>query len=494
MKFSFINTQFREAEINPDKIALVDSVKKLTWSDFKIAVESFKEQLIEQKLDLTDKPIIIYGHKNAEMIVAIYALISLNITYIPIDEIYPDDRIKYIMELTEAEIILDASQKKHTIFEDKIHCTIYGFKLKITGENKTVKVNSKSTISDPVVYIIFTSGSTGKPKGVQITLEAINSFADWMCTDFNFTPNDVFINTAILSFDLSVFELITFAALGATLVLTTKEISSVPQHFAKHIKDNQGTVIVSTPSYILPFARIENFSEFDSVKTFLFCGEVLPHMTAANLNKNYPHARILNTYGPTEATVATTLVEINEDILNQYKSLPVGKCKPNTSLQIIANEIVIIGPNVSIGYFKNEELNQKKFQKINNQRAFFTGDVGYFENEQLFFNGRNDDLVKLNGYRIELNEINEVISSLPFVANSATIALKRDGIVKKIVSLVVCKNDSENFTVEMTKSEIAKSLPTYMIPSDIKFVENIPLNANGKADKMELTKLYLQQS
>ena len=140
----------------------------------------------------------------------------------------------------------------------------------------------------------------------------------------------------------------------------------------------------------------------------------------------------------------------------------------------------------------NDELNAAKFTIINGQRAFKTGDQGYLENEMLFFHGRNDDLVKLHGYRIELNEITASLNNLPYILHGATIALKRDGIVKKIVSLVQLDSTSTlKINVESVKQDLAKTLPVYMIPSDIKFIEKIPLNQNGKADKQLLEQIYL---
>jgi len=144
-----------------------------------------------------------------------------------------------------------------------------------------------------------------------------------------------------------------------------------------------------------------------------------------------------------------------------------------------------------MGYLNNPELNAAKFVTINGQRAFRTGDTGYLENNMLFFNGRNDDLVKLHGYRIELNEITAALNNLPYLVQGATIALKRDGLVKKIVSLVQLTDESQNKTVDEIKTDLGKIIPNYMIPSDIKFVDQIPLNSNGKADKALLTKIYL---
>ena len=489
MKFSFEQKDFTACESGAEKLAVIGADYSLTWGEFRQKVDALCDEFEALGLTELKHPVIIYGHKSASMLVAMYAMMKLQITYIPIDVIYPQERLHKVLEISKSQLIINTTPD-----DLPFDCAMLKYQL-----NQPSQLQIKNTVFekaapgiDPLIYIIFTSGSTGEPKGVQISTEAIQTFVRWMTTDFKFSATDVFINTAILSFDLSVFEVMTFSALGATLLLTSKEISSVPKSFLQHVDTHKGTVLVATPSFVLAYSRLKDSAEMQGIQSYLFCGEVLPHSTAKNLRASFPHARIINTYGPTEATVATTIVEIDDLVLNQFDPLPVGVSKPESELLIEDGEIVIVGPNVSMGYVNNPELNAAKFVTRNGQRAFKTGDTGYLQNNMLFFNGRNDDLVKLHGYRIELNEITAALNNLPYVAHAATIALKRDGLVKKIVSLVqLLEENNAAVSVEKTKEDLAKTLPVYMIPSDIKFIPQIPLNANGKADKKLLTEIYL---
>lgn len=489
MRFSFEKKDFVEQDITPSKLAVIGDDFELTWKEFEKKVNALCDEFVAKNLVDLKYPVVIYGHKSANMLVAMYAMMKLEIAYIPIDIIYPNDRLKKVLEISKCELIINTADSKLAI-ENVSQLILTKDNFTFGSELKNFQKTSRT--ADPLIYTIFTSGSTGEPKGVQITTEAVQSFVRWMTSDFGFTKDSVFINTAILSFDLSVFEVMTFSALGGTLLLNNKETSSDPKLFLPHIQKYKGSVWVSTPSFSLMYSRMGNVAELESVRTFLFCGEVLPHGIAKNLVANFKNANVINTYGPTEATVATTLVIIDEEILEKYDPLPVGKSKPESLLLIEDKEIVIVGPNVSIGYLNNDELNVAKFKIINGQRAFKTGDQGYLENEMLFFHGRNDDLVKLHGYRIELNEITASLNNLPYILHGATIALKRDGIVKKIVSLVqLDSNSTLKINVESVKQDLAKTLPVYMIPSDIKFIEKIPLNQNGKADKQLLEQIYL---
>ena len=155
---------------------------------------------------------------------------------------------------------------------------------------------------------------------------------------------------------------------------------------------------------------------------------------------------------------------------------------------------VIIGKNVSVGYLNRPDLNEEKFSIHENERSFKTGDKGYFLDGMLFCKGRNDDQVKLHGYRIELNEITSKVDAIAYIVKSETIALRRNGEVKKIVSLIVL-SDKQLFDVKKDlNNKLASLLPAYMIPSDFLIIEKIPLNQNGKADKLALEKMYLNRN
>ena len=490
MKFSFEYKRFIDINEQPLKMAIIGENRSLTWLEFKDEVESFSSYLNENGYCNMKNPVMIYGHKRAEMIVAIYTCIALEIPYVPIDETYPSQRIQSIVEIASVELVINCSGKVFPI-EDLTEIKLNQKNISINNPRKPQKYEIAPI--DPIVYIIFTSGSTGKPKGVQITRESIVDFLAWMTNDFGFCSEDVFINVAIFSFDLSVFELMTFSSLGSTILLNGKTTIENPDLFLERISKYNGNIWVSTPSFSLQFSRMHNDIISKNVNYFLFCGEVLTNQLAKSLKTHFPEVTLYNTYGPTEATVATTLIEITPEIIERYNPLPIGFTKKGTRIDIDNEEIVIIGKNVSIGYLNRPDLNSEKFIRIENERAFRTGDIGYFSDGLLFCKGRNDDQVKLHGYRIELNEITSKIDEIPFVFKSATLALKRNDEVKKIVSLVQLKYKVDFNVKREIVGILSQNLPNYMIPSDLKVINEIPLNQNGKADKNRLLEIYLNR-
>ncbi|WP_343632166.1 AMP-binding protein [Fluviicola sp.] len=493
MRFCFDSRQFTDQHTDSGKLAVVGENGEITWAEFESRVANFCTFFKSKGWDKLEFPVILYGHKQVEMIVAVYGLMQLQVPYIPADVIYPKNRVESIKQISKTNLIINCSDEELD-FSDVSILSFRNNTLEILQEAEMILAAEKP--ADPLVYLIFTSGSTGEPKGVQISTEAVRDFTQWMREDFGFQPHDVFINIAVLSFDLSVYELMSFGAIGATLLLNSKTVSENPDLLMDRIQKYQGSIWVSTPSFSFIYSRIDEVSRLESIRYFLFCGELLPHSLAKTLVEKFPKAIVYNTYGPTEATVATTMIRIDEAVLEKHPVLPVGKSKPRSRIVIDRDEIVIVGKNVSLGYLNRPDLNVEKFITIDDERAFKTGDQGYLEDDVLFFKGRNDDQVKLHGFRIELNEITSVLNDLSFVLQAETIPLKRNGEVKKIVSLVQLKSGLEEHTD--WKAEILeglnRKLPYYMIPSDFKFIDKMPLNQNGKADKKMLEQIYLAKS
>jgi len=237
-----------------------------------------------------------------------------------------------------------------------------------------------------------------------------------------------------------------------------------------------------------------------NLQTFLLCGEVLSGSTAQKLLDRFPNARIYNLYGPTEATVAVSAVLITQDLLNQALDLPVGRFKPDCEIRIVGEdgemltggekgEIHIIGSSVSSGYYRNEQKTVASFYQIDGKRAYRTGDIGYFENEMLFFIGRKDFQVKLQGYRIELEDIETNLNKLEIVRHAAVVPKLKNNKCEYIAAFVAVEfyPPEDPFTLAMSiKQQLAARVPAYMIPKKIMIKESLPMTANGKIDRKAL--------
>jgi D-alanine--poly(phosphoribitol) ligase subunit 1 len=275
--------------------------------------------------------------------------------------------------------------------------------------------------------------------------------------------------------------------------------------FLERLKQNEATTIVCTPAFIKMYISMPEFSEqnYPHLQQFIFMGEELPASSVKKVKQLFPHSKVINAFGPTEATIVVTYIEITDDILKEHaKSLPIGYCKPNSEIIILnkdaetgIGELGLIGTNLSIGYFNDEEKTQQAFINQDGKRIYKTGDVGYIKNDLIFYLGRNDNQVKLNGYRIELEEVSNKLLTHPEVKNATVIPLTSGGTTKKIISFVSLSPEMETQDYNtILKSYLLLDLPTYMIPSEFVSLQEFPLNSNYKTDKKALLELYMNRN
>jgi D-alanine--poly(phosphoribitol) ligase subunit 1 len=405
---------------------------------------------------------------------------------VPIDIALPRTRIDQILASSNAAL---------TLTPDQIRQFSTG---ELGAPTKPVEKN------DPF-YILFTSGSTGEPKGVIITLACLEHFISWMLAEQEFSKRaEVFLNQAPFSFDLSVMDLYCSLATGSTLFSISRDLIENPKKLYSALASSDVTTWVSTPSFAQMCLVEDNFAEamLPRVRRFLFCGETLAPQTAAQLLARFPQAQVWNTYGPTEATVATTSIQIDSAILEKYSPLPVGRMMPGTKIFIVdqnrtelsANkrgEIIITGPNVSPGYAGRPDLTARAFFEYRGQRAYKTGDLGRFRDSLLFFEGRIDEQIKLSGYRIELGDVEANLRALPTVRDAVVVPVKKSGAAQSLTAFVtlLARNETSDFKLAHNlRSQLGERLPAYMLPRKFIFLETFPMTGNGKVDRAALTR------
>jgi D-alanine--poly(phosphoribitol) ligase subunit 1 len=452
-------------------------------------------------------PIVVYGHKQHEMLIAFLACVKSGHAYIPVDSSLPVERVKDIIESSETKLIFNISDSELG-FNNTTIKSLEEIKNIINKNIGAAPDDSYKVQMEDTYYIIYTSGSTGKPKGVQIRLACLESFVKWgieLCKD-SLDENTVFMNQAPFSFDLSVMDLYLSLATGSTLYSIDKNMVSNLKLLFESFKTSQISTWVSTPSFAEMCLADKSFNKelLPNLNLFLFCGETLPNSCVSKLHERFSQAKVINTYGPTEATVAITSVEITKEINETISPLPVGKVKSDCKLLILdengremlegeKGEIVIVGDSVSIGYYRNKENTQKAFSKYTvdgvEKRSYRTGDEGYLKDEMLYYSGRIDFQVKLNGYRIELEDIENNLRKVENVKNAVVFPVTKEGKIQYLASAVVLNNElqEKEFKVVMAlKNELKKFLPEYMIPRKIVIKESLPMTTNGKVNRRAL--------
>ena len=501
---NIINTIDSYSAIYPHKPAHIWRNNVLTYMDLYKRSNSLANHII-QKYGDDRTPIIVYGQKQNEMLVCFLACVKAGHAYIPVDSSLPVDRINGIFESSQAKLMLSIDEPE-AHFENVDTIDAKTLTIIFESGNNTSPDKSFCVKEYDVYYIIYTSGSTGKPKGVQITLSNLHSFVKWASTLGNLVSrtDHIFLNAAPFSFDLSVMDLYLSLSSGGTLFSVDNQMISDPKDLFEHLKQSDATVFVCTPSFADFCLADSNFdsSMLPHLQCFLFCGETLTNKTADNLLDRFPNTQVVNLYGPTEATVSVTAVNIDKDICSNISPLPVGIIKPDCELIILDptgssvpdgehGEIAIAGESVSIGYYKSPSLTEKSFFDWHGIRAYRTGDEGYLKNGMLYYCGRLDFQIKLNGYRIEIEDVENNIRRVDGIANTVVVPSFLDGKVSHLNAFVIMTSKDADRSLSGAidlKHKLEAFIPKYMIPKRIIFKDNFPTNPNGKIDRKALAR------
>ncbi|MGZ1739454.1 D-alanine--poly(phosphoribitol) ligase subunit DltA [Staphylococcus argenteus] len=470
-------------DANPESIAVRHTTDELTYQQ--LMDESSK---LAHRLQGSKKSMILFGHMSPYMIVGMIGAIKAGCGYVPVDTSIPEDRIKMIIEKVQPEFVFNTTDESF----DSVVGDVFTIEDIKTSQDPVI---FDSQIKDnDTVYTIFTSGSTGEPKGVQIEYASLVQFTDWML-ELNKSGNEQqWLNQAPFSFDLSVMAIYPCLASGGTLNLVDKNMINKPKLLNEMLTATPINIWVSTPSFMEMCLLLPTLNEeqYGSLNEFFFCGEILPHRAAKALVSRFPSATIYNTYGPTEATVAVTSIQITQEVLDQYPTLPVGVERPGARLSTTdEGELVIEGQSVSLGYLKNDQKTAEVFNFDNGIRTYHTGDKAKFENGQWFIQGRIDFQIKLNGYRMELEEIETQLRQSEFVKEAIVVPVyKNDKVIHLIGAIVPTTEVTDN--LEMTKNikhDLKSRLPEYMIPRKFEWMEQLPLTSNGKIDRKKIAEV-----
>ncbi|WP_186579372.1 D-alanine--poly(phosphoribitol) ligase subunit DltA [Aquibacillus kalidii] len=442
-------------------------------------------------------PVVVYGHMGIDMPVSFLACVQAGHPYIPVDTSIPLERVRLIIEKSGAGLVINTTDSILDV-DNVTVLHIPALQLEqeeLIGDEYWVK-------PDEVFYIIYTSGSTGNPKGVQITAANLESFTDWMTRDFPLDQGKVFLNQAPFSFDLSVMDFYPALQSGGSIHALEKEVSNKPKLLFDNLSRSALQIWTSTPSFVQMCFPNPDFNQkmLPELELFLFCGEVLPLAVARELKERFPRARIFNTYGPTEATVAVTSIEVTDELLAHEKVLPVGYPKSDMRILVVdeldnplpegeKGELILVGPSVSKGYLCEPLLTESAFGIINGMNAYRTGDAGYIQDGLVYCQGRLDYQIKLHGYRMELEEIEFHLNQSEYIKSAIIIPHTRNEEIEYLIAAVVPADhdfDKEYKLTAAIRKDLALRLPAYMIPRKFTYYTAIPMTMNGKADRKKM--------
>ncbi len=483
---TYIELFEEQAARTPENIAVVDKNVSLTYRELNEKADVLAGELIKEGVQ-TESIVAVMLPRTVEYMIAVLAIMKAGGAYLPIDAEYPPARIEYMLTDSGALVLISHAEyrEKAASFANKF-IALESFDFTSGAQQK---VNHQP---HDLAYVIYTSGSTGKPKGVMLEQHNLLNVALWAKKRYGMNEKDAQSAYFSFSFDGSVRELFPALISGASVHILAEELRLSPEKIKEYIENHAVTLSIFPTQFAEMFMQISQ--NIKSLRAMAIGGEKLKHYEPV------PY-EIVNEYGPTENTVASTFFSVDK----LYKNIPIGKPVANVGCYVVdqhlklqpigaAGELCVSGNQVARGYRNRPELTAEKFIDNpyttceENKKMYRTGDlVRWNENGELEYIGRIDDQVKLRGFRIELGEIESKLAAYPGI--TSTVAEVKE--INDTRHLCAYFTANKAIDTENLQRYLAETLTDYMVPSAYLQLDKLPLTPNGKIDRKALPLIQL---
>ena len=477
----------------PDKEALVTCSRRMTYREIKEEAFYISGQLKSMGIK-KEETVAVFMEKGWEQVVAVYGILFAGAAYLPIDIHNPRERVEKILRDSGTRIILVQNQAydQDTEWLHEWDC------ISVSGLKTDSEYKAQENKAGDLAYVIYTSGTTGMPKGVMITHHnAVNTILD-INARYQITEQDTAFGISNLHFDLSVYDVFGVLGAGGKLVLPDPEYGKDPAHWIHWLNHENITVWNSVPAFVEMLAEYEEYQRqvtSQSLRLVMMSGDWVPVSLPGRIRNLFQNVEIVALGGATEGSIWSNHFKIPEIVPEDWKSIPYGKPLANQKYYVldqnmedcpdwVPGTLYIAGDGVAQGYLNDNEKTEEKFVVLDRtgERLYCTGDMGRYWNEgNIEFLGRLDNQVKINGYRVELGEIEAALRRIQGITE-AFVFFKRDNAIEDICAVLVEEKRYRDRIDKFYKEMLKKDLPIYMIPTEYIKTNAIPLNSNGKKD------------
>ncbi|SFJ64597.1 non-ribosomal peptide synthetase [Thermoflavimicrobium dichotomicum] len=483
----------RRAEEQPEALAVASETTHLTYGELNRRANQLAHYLNKRGVG-QGSLVGVCMERSPELVIGLLGILKTGSTYVPIDPAYPADRITYMLEDAQVDILLTQAHLEGQLPKvDRMICLDEDW-TEISRES-TENLYVPVTV-DSLAYVIYTSGSTGKPKGVMVQHRSLLNLVFWHLREYELSATDRTTLLAGVAFDASVWEIWPTLVAGASLHIPTDDTRLSPEALRDWLVENEITIsFVPTP--LLEQLLFVPWPESLALRKLLTGGDQLRYYPA----NDFP-VEVINHYGPTESTVVATMAKVPTADQADHGLPPIGRPIANTEVYVldrdlqpvplgVPGELYIGGDSLAQGYLHRPELTLERFiphpfSTDPQARLYRTGDlVRFLPDGQLEYLGRMDQQVKIRGFRIELGEIEAILSEHPAVKEAVVVVREDVPGDKRLAAYVVPENQA-TFTAEEGRQFLKRQLPEYMVPAAFVTLSALPLTANGKIDRRAL--------
>src|SRR3984885_7811526 len=483
-----------QVEKSPDATAVVFEEATLSYGELNRRANRLGHYLRELGVK-PDTRVAICVERGLEMVVGLLGILKAGGAYVPLDPGYPVERLHYMLEDSNPTVLLTQGDLRGLFdgIRESLPILDLNDAVSAWSNQPEMNLNRAGLTSEHLAYVIYTSGSTGRPKGVMVEHGSLCNLAVAQVRGFAAEPNSQILQFASFSFDACIWEIIMSLCQGTSLHLVLQGTMLAGEMLSRIVAQHSITHVL-LPSAVV--TALPDYAALNSVQTLVLGGDVL---TEAVAKRWRPGRRLINAYGPTEATVCATLYDCHEE---ESGNPPIGKHLGNTQIYIldkrgepapigVAGEMYIGGAGVARGYLNRPELTAEKFvadpfTTEAGARMYRTGDVGkWLEDGNIEFVGRNDEQVKIRGFRIELGEIEATLASHALVREAVVVAREDEPGEKRLVAYYT-NSETNGLSAEELRGHLSGKLPEYMVPAAYVLLERMPLTPNGKLDRKGL--------
>lgn len=497
MRINLLDCFIETVSKRPDSIAVSHNENSVTFGELKALAERLSVAINRSIGNKISSPIALFMPKNIGAVASNIAIMYSGNPFMNLDVMTPDDRIHNILNLVKPCLVITLLEYKKRFCDIDIPVIYYEEAVKAESENNFANLNYNAIIDTDPFCLINTSGSTGTPKSVVLNHKSFFDFLDWSYETFGFDGSEIIGSLSPLVFDIYVFELCLLMTKGSRIEIFDSSLATFPIRLIEKLEKTKVSFIFWVPTIMVNIANMNLLKghKLSELKLIWFAGEVFPTKQFLYWYDKLKDAIFVNMYGPIEITLDCTFYKVLKRP-DENRPLPIGIPCRNTDILLLNDgdeicqpgedgELCVRGSSLAMGYYNNPEktmaaFTQNPLQSCYPELIYRTGDIVYKcpDDGLLYIKGRKDSMIKHNGYRIELAEIEHITVNSLKIANNCCVVYDKNK--RRIVMYYESENDISKADF---RKQLSEKLPKYMIPNEFLRMKELLRNTNGKIDR-----------